>query len=241
MNVLLILVDDGILRERLRSALSETDIVHFEKSVDEALLRLSSIQVDAVVVGDGPRFGQRAVTQIAEAVPDTPVLALLEQTDAESLIQLYRTGARAVLDGPFSRDEFRQALEVVSAAEPMPVRRRRTALEAEIERLTEQLTVEQQRSRAKEPAVTPGHSDDMLPAPGLEELSLKETVRQLERRIIIHTLEECGYVQTHTAERLGTTRRILKYKMDQLDIPAKPDGEHRDGADDQRPATGEST
>ena len=42
MNVLLILVDNGILRERLRNALSETDVVHFEKSVDDALLRLAA-------------------------------------------------------------------------------------------------------------------------------------------------------------------------------------------------------
>jgi transcriptional regulator with GAF, ATPase, and Fis domain len=32
----------------------------------------------------------------------------------------------------------------------------------------------------------------------------------------MHALEQSNYVQSHAADRLGTTRRILKYKMDQL-------------------------
>ena len=52
----------------------------------------------------------------------------------------------------------------------------------------------------------------------LEGLPLQEATQRIERRLILRALERCGYVQSQAAEMLGTTRRILKYKMDQLGI-----------------------
>jgi DNA-binding NtrC family response regulator len=49
-----------------------------------------------------------------------------------------------------------------------------------------------------------------------EGLPLDEATARLERHLIMHALEQSNYVQSHAADRLGTTRRILKYKMDQL-------------------------
>jgi len=51
-----------------------------------------------------------------------------------------------------------------------------------------------------------------------EGLPLEEATRRLERRMILRALEKCDNVQSRAAEYLGTTRRILKYKMDQLGI-----------------------
>jgi DNA-binding NtrC family response regulator len=51
-----------------------------------------------------------------------------------------------------------------------------------------------------------------------EGLPLEEATRRLETMLIRRALERCNYVQSHAAEVLGTTRRILKYKMDQLGI-----------------------
>ena len=42
--------------------------------------------------------------------------------------------------------------------------------------------------------------------------------RRLEQHLIRKALERCNYVQSRTAKLLGTTRRVLKYKMDQLEI-----------------------
>ncbi len=50
-------------------------------------------------------------------------------------------------------------------------------------------------------------------------IKLDEVVGNFERRIIIKALKECDGVQTRAAELLGTTRRILRYRMDKLDIP----------------------
>jgi transcriptional regulator with GAF, ATPase, and Fis domain len=44
-----------------------------------------------------------------------------------------------------------------------------------------------------------------------------------EREIVIRALREARGVQTRAAELLGTTRRILKYRMDKLHIDAFED------------------
>jgi len=84
----------------------------------------------------------------------------------------------------------------------------------------------------------PEHLDGMLPghqAPGREQaaglfddydgLPLQEATNRLERHLIRKALEDANGIQSQAAERLGTTRRILKYKMDQLGLqpPAEPE------------------
>jgi DNA-binding NtrC family response regulator len=58
-----------------------------------------------------------------------------------------------------------------------------------------------------------------------EGLPLEEAVLRVERYLITRALERADHVQSRAAELLGTTRRILKYKMDQLGIDAGSDGE----------------
>jgi DNA-binding NtrC family response regulator len=48
--------------------------------------------------------------------------------------------------------------------------------------------------------------------------SLSAAVEQLEHMLIMDALEQADHNQTRAAELLGTTRRILKYKMDKLGI-----------------------
>lgn len=51
-------------------------------------------------------------------------------------------------------------------------------------------------------------------------LALDETVSAYERQLIADALRDCGGVQTRAAEQLGTTRRILRYKMGKLGLLA---------------------
>ena len=51
-------------------------------------------------------------------------------------------------------------------------------------------------------------------------INLEKTVNDFERGLIVQALEKCGGIQTRAAKRLGTTRRILRYRMDKLDIAA---------------------
>jgi len=48
--------------------------------------------------------------------------------------------------------------------------------------------------------------------------SLEDAVNTYERQLVLHALRESHGVQTRAAEILGTTRRILKYRMVKLNI-----------------------
>ena len=48
--------------------------------------------------------------------------------------------------------------------------------------------------------------------------SLADAVDEFERDIISEALEQTYFNQTRAADLLGTTRRILKYRMDKLGI-----------------------
>jgi transcriptional regulator with GAF, ATPase, and Fis domain len=50
--------------------------------------------------------------------------------------------------------------------------------------------------------------------------SLGIAVDEFERDLILEALRRTDFNQTRAAERLGTTRRILKYRMDKLGIDA---------------------
>ena len=53
-------------------------------------------------------------------------------------------------------------------------------------------------------------------------INLEETVGNFERNLIIQALEKCNGIQTRAAKYLGTTRRILRYRMTKLGIPVPP-------------------
>lgn len=61
-------------------------------------------------------------------------------------------------------------------------------------------------------------------------MSLEKAVMEFEREIILDALKRTNYVQTHAANLLGISRRMLKYRMDTLGIgrpdnspPSEPD------------------
>ena len=49
-------------------------------------------------------------------------------------------------------------------------------------------------------------------------LPLADAVNEFERELVMNALKEANGVQTRAAELLGTTRRILRYRMDKLNI-----------------------
>ncbi len=64
---------------------------------------------------------------------------------------------------------------------------------------------------------------DSIKLPNLETpINLEKTVGEFERNLIVQALEKCNGIQTRAAKRLGTTRRILRYRMDKLGIPVPP-------------------
>jgi DNA-binding NtrC family response regulator len=67
-----------------------------------------------------------------------------------------------------------------------------------------------------------------VPTPAGAARSLEEAVNAYERELIVKALAQAQGVQTRAAEMLGTTRRILKYRMDKLSI--QPPAEEQSGA-----------
>lgn len=100
----------------------------------------------------------------------------------------------------------------------------------ELENSIERLLVHHGRNES----ITVEHVADVLPSAQpkvestlteLEGLPLERATQELERHLIARALESTDHVQSRAAEMLGTTRRILKYKMDQLNIGT--DGERQ--------------
>jgi two-component system, NtrC family, response regulator AtoC len=56
---------------------------------------------------------------------------------------------------------------------------------------------------------------------GESNFNLEEATNRYEKELIEKALQEAGGVQTQAAELLGTTRRILKYRMEKLGLAAK--------------------
>ena len=61
-------------------------------------------------------------------------------------------------------------------------------------------------------------------------ISLENAVMEFEKEIILDALKQTNYVQTHAANLLGISRRMLKYRMDTLGIN-RPDAQ---GVTDQQ-------
>ena len=87
---------------------------------------------------------------------------------------------------------------------------------------------EEFQSASPAPVATPSAPADALATPPSAPRTLDDAVADCERRLIADALCQAHGVQTHAAEILGTTRRILKYKMEKLGIrgddTTPPDG-----------------
>jgi transcriptional regulator with GAF, ATPase, and Fis domain len=54
---------------------------------------------------------------------------------------------------------------------------------------------------------------------------LSDGVHQFERELIVKALQRTGFNQTKAASLLGTSRRILKYRIEKLKINEPEDGD----------------
>jgi DNA-binding NtrC family response regulator len=76
----------------------------------------------------------------------------------------------------------------------------------------------------QESVIEAGHLPDELRGlrpviPAIKGMPLEKSVNEFERQLVEQALKDAGGVQTRAAELLGTTRRILRYRMDKLGIP----------------------
>jgi DNA-binding NtrC family response regulator len=97
----------------------------------------------------------------------------------------------------------------------------------ELRNVVERMLVLHGTSRQIGPAFLPEefHSQSaaggIAPPPIDSSQPLQDRMNTYERELIHKALTDSNWVQTRAAEHLGTTRRILRYRMEKLDIPAQ--------------------
>jgi two-component system response regulator AtoC len=183
-------------------------------------------------------FIDRGVCVAATILPPAPGAALDEQLDS-GLCRLL--GGAIVTIGP-----LRERYEDIKPLAQHFVRELRVEVNAAAERISAEAigeletyawpgNVRELRNfverililHADAPVIERSHLPDEIGATAARALSatdfigkktLKEAVNELERRIITDALRRAGGVQTRASELLGTTRRILRYRMQQLGI-----------------------
>ena len=97
----------------------------------------------------------------------------------------------------------------------------------ELRNIVERVVVLHKQSETIKPDFLPEefHSRAAIAPPPQRPTSLADAVDAYERQIVENALREADGVQTRAAEILGTTRRILKYRMEKLNIAGKAEQE----------------
>lgn len=114
MRVILALVEEHGLREALRAAWPEGDVLLFETDLEAVGRRLVSLQVDVILVDDAPGLGLTALRPLKALAPATPIVALCSRGDLITQAAFTRAGADATVAKPFSVDTLREEIERVT-------------------------------------------------------------------------------------------------------------------------------
>ena len=110
MKVYLVVAEDSAISETLRAALPVSDLVIVETNAEGAARRLISIQVDIILLDDGPGLGCEALSVLKTAAPNTPVVVLSSRSDVLTQATLTRSGADAIVGKPFSFEVLETAV-----------------------------------------------------------------------------------------------------------------------------------
>ncbi len=190
MKKILIVDDDRPLLDSLRVVFSETYQVLTALSAEEAETVLEENEIDVVLL-DVMLPGKDGVTllrKLRKKHPGLPVVMISAAPSIRPVMKALELGASDYIRKPFDIDELR--LVVDRALKNVGLKKRLEKLEA-----------------------------DLACRPALEgERPLKEAVEEYERVMIEEALRQTGGVQTRAAKALGTTRRILRYRIEKLNI-----------------------
>lgn len=194
MKKLLIVDDDAPLLESLGFVFRGLYEIATARSAEEAAVLLEQQEVDVMLLDillPGVN-GIAFLRMVRQKRPQLPVILISAATSIRPVMKAIELGEADYVRKPFDIDELR--LVVARALHLSALRRRVAELEAE-------------RTRG------PGEADpDGRP--------MKEVLEEFERTLIEKALRRAGGVQTRTAQMLGTTRRILRYRMEKLNIAA---------------------
>ncbi len=190
MKRLLIVDDDRHLLESMRVVFSTTYEVFTALSAEEAEDVLAETEVDVALLDVvlPGKDGVELLQKISKTHPELPVVMISASPSIRPVIQALDLGACDYIRKPFDIDELRLVVE--RALKGFGLEKRLKELEAEL---------------AGRPALE-------------RDKPLKNAVEDYERVMIEEALRRTGGVQTRAAKELGTTRRILRYRIEKLNI-----------------------
>jgi DNA-binding NtrC family response regulator len=195
MKKLLIVDDDAPLLDSLRYVFRGLYEVATARSAEEAAGLLERQEADVMLLDillPGIN-GIEFLRTVREKQPHLPVILISAASSIRPVMKAIELGEADYVRKPFDIDELR--LVVARALRLSDLRRRVAELEA----------------RQANGGCAPDLND---------ERPMKEALEEYERALIEKALRRAGGVQTRTAQLLGTTRRILRYRMEKLKIPA---------------------
>lgn len=190
MRTLLIIDDDPHLLESLCVVFSGVYNVLTAESAEEAETVLNNESVDVILLDVilPGTGGIEFLETVRSHHPALPVVMISGAPSIRPVMRALELGARDYIRKPFDIDELRLVVD-------------RAFKNAQLEQRVKQL-----ETRLK------SHPDMSDHQP------LKQAVEQYERALIQEALRRNDGVQTRAAEELGTTRRILRYRIDKLQI-----------------------
>ncbi|MCC7300549.1 MAG: response regulator [Verrucomicrobia bacterium] len=192
MKKLLIVDDDPHLLESLRVIFDGLYEVCTAPSAEEAAVFLGQQQFDVMlldVILPGAT-GVEFLQVVREIHPFLPVVMISGASSIKPVMKALELGASDFVRKPFDIDELR--LVVARALHLSELKYQVAGLQSELAR----------RPFVAEPDGRP----------------MKEVLEDFERSLIKKALQGAGGVQTRAAEVLGTTRRILSYRIGKLKI-----------------------
>jgi DNA-binding NtrC family response regulator len=192
MKKLLIVDDDAPLLESLRIVFDGIYDVSISLSAEEAAILLAQQEVDVMlldVILPGIN-GVDFLRRVRESHPHLPVVMISGVSSIRPVMMALELGASDYIRKPFDIDELR--LVVARALHVSDLRGKVAELEKELAR----------RPFVAEPDGRP----------------MKEIIDDFERTVIQKALQHADGIQTRAARALGTTRRILRYRIEKLKI-----------------------
>ena len=190
MRTLLIVDDDRHLLKSLRVVFSDSHHVLTSLSAEDALEVLEHEPIDVILL-DVILPGKDGIEllQIIRAThPNLPVVMISGAPSIRPVMRALELGACDYIRKPFDIDELRLV----------------------VERAVKSAGLEQRVKELEGKLKTFLSPEDHKP--------LKTAVEEYERVIIQDALRRNGGVQTRAAKALGTTRRILSYRIGKLNI-----------------------
>lgn len=195
MKKLLIVDDDQHLLESLRVVFTGLYVVSTALSAEEAADLLGKEPFDVMlldVILPGAS-GVEFLQFVREFKPNLPVIMISGASSIKPVMKALELGAADFIRKPFDIDELR--LVVGRALHMNDLKQQVAGLEYELAR----------RPFVAEPDGRP----------------MKEVLESFERSLIEKALQRVDGVQTRAAQMLGTTRRILRYRIDKLKIHSR--------------------